>query len=185
MKTMSLPADMHRTASCAQIGGEVGLELIARLALAAVGQGRSRDRGVDDRDVDFAQIGFCGFEKAVDVFGDRQVDIDAVALADLVDALERVVQMFGGPTAYEDANAIACQEHRDRASDAGRAAGDDRLAAVKARPLGMRILFVDHFGLRFRRARWPARVQPPRSATCGRKSKFPPIEKRAVFSPFI
>src|SRR3546814_13825448 len=78
--------------------------------------------------------------------------------------------MFGGPAEYEDANAIACQEHRDRASDAGRAAGDDRLAAVKARPLGMRTLFVDHFGLRFS------------SREMARARSAPPAQRRAAGS---
>src|SRR3546814_20998381 len=99
---------------------------------------------------------------------DWSSDVCSSDLADLVDALERVVQMFGRAPAYEDANAIACQEHRDRASDAGRAAGDDRLAAVKAQPLGMRILFVAHFGLRFSSREMARARSPPRSAQSGK-----------------
>src|SRR3546814_10622192 len=68
---------------------------------------------LDDRDVDRAETGLCGLEKAVDIFGDRQVDIDAVALPHLVDALQRVVEMLGGAAADEDVDAIACQRSEE------------------------------------------------------------------------
>src|SRR3546814_14149225 len=67
----------------------------------------------------------------------------------------------------------------------GRAAGDDRLAAVKARPLGMGILFVAHFELHLSRARFAGRT----AACClsaarraERRRRSPPNEDRRVSS---
>src|SRR3546814_13019930 len=109
----------------------------------------------------------------------------ALPSSHLGDALQRVVEMLGGAAADEYVDAIACQKHGDRAPDPGRAAGDDRLAAVKTRPLGMGILFVDHFELHLSRARFAGRtgacsLSAERRAE--RRRSSPPIEDRGVFS---
>jgi hypothetical protein len=77
-----------------QIGGEVGGDRVAQLLGAHLGDALGRNRGVDDGDVEIAEIVLRRLTKRSTLSGSARSIVDALALADLADALEPVLEML-------------------------------------------------------------------------------------------
>src|SRR5690606_40448899 len=76
------------------VGGEIGLDGIARIVFAGGGNAIYRYRRVDDGDVVGAKPVFRLGEEAVHASLLREIEADAVSLADLADPFERVRQVL-------------------------------------------------------------------------------------------
>src|SRR5690606_16295262 len=94
-------------------------------------------------------------EEAVEAVTLGQVDADAVALADLVDPLQTVLQVPFVAAASEDFDTLGSKQHANGAPDARRAAGNDRLAPLERRHFGVCVakigIGIGHFIVSFAR----------------------------------
>jgi hypothetical protein len=94
---------------------------------------------VDDDDVRPAELIPGDRKEAIELVGLGEIGIDPGTGTDLTDAGQCFVEMFGHAYANEYLDTFACEQDCGRSPDTGRAAGDDRFTAVKARPRGMRV----------------------------------------------
>lgn len=79
---------------CGEVGGEVDRDLILQIVFRRIRERFGRHRRIDHRDIEPAEIGVRRIEKAIHARARRQIDIDAIAFADLADVGERVVDLL-------------------------------------------------------------------------------------------
>ena len=129
-----------------EIGGEVAADRVAKIRLGHVEQPLGAARGVDHRDVQPAEIACRSLEQPGDILLLGKVDRDAIALAHLADAGERVLEMLLVAAADEDTRTFAGEQNGDRAADPGGAARHQHAATGKRRDGGVRVGSIGHEG---------------------------------------
>src|SRR5687768_13641541 len=100
MSTAALLHALEALMRACHVAEDVGLERIAHLVDALLGDGSAGDGGVVDEDIAAANARFCFAEDALDISLLRLIRSDAMRVT--ADFFERFVQLFLVPAENED-----------------------------------------------------------------------------------